>query len=55
MIEAQDSDWDQATTRFDSEEELFEALASAGSSAILISPIESRNKFVSWIEEKLNV
>ena len=55
MIEAKDSDWDQATTRFDSEDELFEALASAGSSAILISPIESRNKFVSWIGEKLNV
>lgn len=55
IIEAQDSDWDRATTRFESEDELFEAIAVAGSSAILISPSDSRNSFIAWIEEKFNV
>ncbi len=54
-IVEEDSDWDRATARFDSEEDLFEKLAAAGSSALLIYPQESRLKFIAWIGEKINV
>ena len=54
-IEPHDSDWDKAVAQFDSEEDLFESLARAGSSAIIDSPIDTRVRFVEWIERKMNV
>ena len=54
-IEEADSDWDRASAIFDSELELFESLSKAGTSAILLSPEESRQRFISWIKEKVNV
>lgn len=55
LIEEGDSHWDRATATFDSEVDLFESLAAAGASAMLLSPEDSRERFISWIQEKLNV
>jgi proteasome accessory factor B len=54
-IQPHDSDWDKAVAQFDNEEDLFESLARAGSSAIILSPLETRERFIAWVERKLNV
>jgi proteasome accessory factor B len=51
-VEPLDDDWERAQISFSSKRELFELVAKALTSAIIVEPIELRKGFIQWMEAK---
>ena len=51
-VDPLNDDWDRAQISFSSKSELFELVAKALTSAIIVEPLELRKEFVQWMEAK---